>query len=57
MSYTQLTLKQRFQLEILLKTMKTQKDIAEWMGVSESAISRELNRNGGSKNYEARRAH
>lgn len=57
MSYQQLTLKQRFQLETLLETMPVQKDIAQWMGVAESTISRELNRNGGGENYEARRAH
>ncbi len=57
MPYQQFTLKQRFQLETLLKVMRTQKDIALWIGVNESTISRELNRNGGGEDYEARRAH
>lgn len=57
MSYQQLTLKQRFQLEILLRTMRVQKHISQWIGVAESTICRELIRNGGSENYEARRAH
>lgn len=56
MSYRQLTLKQRFQLETLLKTMPDQKHIARWMNVAESTISRELNRNGGIEAYEARHA-
>jgi transposase, IS30 family len=56
MFYTQLTLRQRFQLETLLNTMQVQKDIALWMGVSPSTISREISRNKGSK-YDARKAH
>lgn len=56
MSYQQLTLKQRFQLETLLETMKVQKHIAQWIGVAESTIGRELIRNGGTS-YDARRAH
>jgi len=55
MSYQQLTLRQRFQLETLLETMPTQKDIAQWMGVDPSTISRELSRNGGD-GYDARKA-
>lgn len=57
MSYQQLSLKQRFQIETLLGTLKAQKAIAQWLGVAESTISRELRRNGGGENYEARRAH
>lgn len=56
MFYTQLTLRQRFQLETLLNTMQVQKDIALWMGVSPSTISREISRNKGCK-YDARKAH
>ena len=55
MSYQQLTLRQRFQLETLLKTIPTQKHIAHWMGVDPSTISRELSRNGGD-GYDARKA-
>lgn len=56
MSYQQLTLRQRFQLETLLKTIQVQKHIALWMGVDPSTISRELSRNGGEE-YDARKAH
>lgn len=55
MSYTQLTLRQRFQLETLLKTMQVQKDIALWMGVNPGTISREISKNGESE-YDARKA-
>ncbi|HAT73861.1 MAG: Transposase [Candidatus Moranbacteria bacterium GW2011_GWF2_36_839] len=57
MSYQQLTLKQRFQLETLLETMQVHKHIAQWMDVNESTISRELNRNSENGKYEARHAH
>jgi len=56
MSYQQFTLKQQFQLEVWLRITRVQKDIAQWMDTSESTISRELSRNGGSENYEARHA-
>lgn len=55
MSYQQLNLKQRFQLETLLKTMETQKDIALFLGVNPGTISRELARNSGGE-YDARKA-
>lgn len=55
MSYQQLTLKQRFQLETLLKTIQVQKDIALWIGVDPGTISRELSRNSYGE-YDARKA-
>lgn len=55
MSYQQLTLKQRFQLEILLRTMQVQKDIAHFLDVDPGTISRELSRNSDSK-YDAHKA-
>ena len=55
MSYQQLNLKQRFQLETLLKTIKVQKNIAEWMGVDPGTVCRELARNSDGA-YDARRA-
>lgn len=55
MSYQQLTLKHRFQLETLLRTMPVQKDIALWIGVDPGTISRELSRNSDGE-YDARRA-
>jgi len=56
MSYQQLTLRQRFQLETLLETLPTQKEIAHWMGIDPSTVSRELSRNSGDA-YDARKAH
>lgn len=55
MSYQQLTLKQRFQLETLLKAIQVQKDIALWIGVDPGTISRELSRNSDGE-YDARKA-
>lgn len=57
MPYHQLTLKQRFQLETLLETLSTQKEIAQWMHIAESTISRELQRNDDREKYDARHAH
>ena len=48
---------QRYQIEALLKTIITQKRIAEILGVSETTISRELSRNRGLKGYRAKQAH
>lgn len=44
-NYTHFSLKQRYQIEALLKAGNTQKQIAHIVGKSESALSRELNRN------------
>lgn len=56
MSHQQLTLKQRYGLETLLKAGYVQKDIAFRLNVSPSTISRELSRNRVGE-YEAQRAH
>jgi len=43
--YLQLSCEQRYQIEVLLKADKTQKEIADLLGVDKSTISRELSRN------------
>ncbi len=45
MKYTQLTERERYQLEALIQTSSTQKMIAEALGRNKSTISRELKRN------------
>jgi len=45
MKYTQLTERERYQLEALMQTCSTQKMIAEALGRNKSTISRELKRN------------
>lgn len=55
--YKQLTQGQRYQVEALIETGHFQKEIAEVVGVSESAISRELQRNTGENGYCAESAH
>jgi len=57
MSYTQLTLKQRFRIESLLEICWLQKDIAYHIGVDPGTVSREVSKNGGTKNYDARKSH
>jgi IS30 family transposase len=47
--YKQLNLAQRYQIEVLLETEKTQTAIAALLQVSKSTISRELSRNIGSR--------
>jgi len=55
-NYKQLNQAQRYQIEILKKAGKNQKEIAALLGVSESTISRELNRNQGKKGYRPKQA-
>ena len=55
-NYKQLNQAQRYQIEILKKAGKNQKQIAELLGVSESTISRELKRNQGKKGYRPNQA-
>ena len=55
-NYKQLNQAQRYQIEILKKAGKNQKEIAELLGVSESTISRELKRNQGKKGYRPKQA-
>jgi IS30 family transposase len=54
--YKQLNQAQRYQIEILKKAGKNQKEIAVLLGVSESTISRELKRNQGKKGYRPKQA-
>ncbi|PJE79411.1 hypothetical protein CI610_01605 [invertebrate metagenome] len=55
--YNQLTQGQRYPIEVLLGKGLTQIEIAETVGVSESALSRELQRNTSKKGYCAESAH
>ena len=55
-NYKQLNQAQRYQIEILKKAGKNQKEIAALLGVSESTISRELARNQGKKGYRPKQA-
>ena len=54
--YKQLGQAQRYQIEILNKAGKNQKEIAELLGVSPATICRELKRNKGKKGYRPRQA-
>ena len=54
--YKQLTEMQRYQIEALKKAEMLQKDIAMIIGVSASALSRELSRNTGKRGYRPRQA-
>jgi len=55
-NYKQLNQAQRYQIEILEKAGKNQKEIAALLVVSESTISRELKRNQGKKGYRPKQA-
>ena len=55
-NYKQLNQAQRYQIEILKKAGKNQKEIAELLGVSPSTICRELKRNTGQKGYRPKQA-
>jgi transposase, IS30 family len=57
MFYTHLTLKERFRIEILLSLGWKQCDIALDLKRREGSISKEINRNGGIRSYNARQAH
>lgn len=54
--YSQLTQGLRYQIEILKKADKNQKDIAELVNVSGSPICRELQRNTGKRGYRPKQA-
>jgi transposase, IS30 family len=54
--YKQLTEMQRYQIEALKKAEMLQKDIAMIIGVSASALSRELSRNTGKRGYRPHQA-
>ena len=55
--YKQLTLAQRYEIQVLLNQSKGQKEIAETIGFSKSCISREIERNSAGGKYEAEEAH
>ena len=55
-NYKQLSQTQRYQIEILKKAGKNQKEIAELLGVSPATISRELKRNKSQKGYRPKQA-
>ena len=55
--YKQLTQGQRYQIEVLLGKGHSQKEIAEAVGISESALSRELHRNTSANGYSAETSH
>lgn len=55
-NYKQLSQAQRYQIEILKKAGKNQKEIAGLLGVSPSTICREIQRNKGKKGYRPKQA-
>ena len=57
MNYTQLTQEQRYQIHALLKMGHQQTEIAEYLEVHKSTISRELRRNKGLRGYRPKQAH
>ncbi len=57
MSYQQITYEQRIEIYALLKAGCSQTRIADIIGVSKSAVSREINRNTGLKGYRPKQAH
>ena len=56
-TYTQLTQGQRYQIYVLLKAGHNQTEIAHFIRVHKSTISRELRRNRGLKGYRPKQAH
>jgi IS30 family transposase len=56
-TYKQLNLAQRYQIEILKKVGKQNKEVAVLIETSAGSISRELRRNGGESGYNAEEAH
>jgi IS30 family transposase len=56
MSYTQLSQEQRYQIHSLLKMENNQTEIAEYLEVLKSTISRELRRNKGLRGYRPKQA-
>jgi len=55
-TYQQLTYEQRCQISVLNKSKSSQRQIAELVGVSQSTISREINRNTGERGYRHKQA-
>lgn len=57
MKYTQITYERRCQIYILLKADLSQTKMAKLIGISRSALYRELKRNTGQKGYRPKQAH
>ena len=55
-TYSQLTYEQRCQIFVLKKTGNSQQEIADAIGSSQSAVSRELKRNTGQRGYRHKQA-
>ena len=55
--YHHLTSEQRYTIDVLLRQKKSRKEIAQVIGVSQSTLSRELNRNSGQRGYHYQQAH
>ena len=55
-TYQQLTYEQRCQISVLNKSKSSQRQIADLIGVSQSTISREINRNTGERGYRHKQA-
>lgn len=56
-TYHQLTREQRYQTAALLESGHNQSEVARYLGVHKSTISRELRRNGATRGYLPRHAH
>ncbi len=56
-SYQHLTYEQRCQIYTLLKRGESQSAIAQFIGVSQSTVSREMTRNSGKRGYRFKQAH
>lgn len=56
MSYHHITSEQRYTIDVLLRQKKSRKEIAETIGVSESALCREIKRNSGQRGYHYKQA-
>ena len=56
-TWTQLTQTQRYQIYTLQKMGHQQTEIAKFIGVDKSTISRELRRNQGQRGYRPKQAH
>lgn len=57
MSYKQLTLEQRYEIRAYMQAGFSQNDIAGFIGVHKSTVTREIQRNTGLRGYRPRQAH
>ncbi|MEA1880554.1 MAG: helix-turn-helix domain-containing protein, partial [Campylobacterota bacterium] len=56
MAYNQLTLQERYYIEVEIRKETSQKKIAEALGRSQGSISKEIARNTGQKGYRHKQA-